>query len=107
MIIFIHFLILWMLDLVSYLDKISTNEIIKKFSSGFFKYFYNFLGLFFVFIFWIHKYWVHLKCILIQDIDMRGFPPSWLLWGSNLIFLLIIYVCVSRSVISDSLQLHG
>ena len=41
MIIFIHFLILWMLDLVSYLDKISINEIMKKFPSGFFKYFYS------------------------------------------------------------------
>ena len=34
-----------MLDLVSYLDKISINEIMKKFSSGFFKYFYSsFIG---------------------------------------------------------------
>ena len=58
-------------------------------------------GLFFVFIFWIPKYWVHLKCILIQDTDMRVFPPSWLLWWSNIIFLVIIYVCVSHSVVSD------
>ena len=86
MTIFIHFFILWVLEFVSYLDKISIYEIIKKFSNGFFKDFYSFWvflwGLDFFFL--TSKYLVPLKFTLMIWI-WGFFPPDGYLVVPNII----------------------
>lgn len=84
------FFILWILDLVSHLDKISIYKIIKNspmdFSSTFIV---SFFSLFFSF--WTSKYLVHLEFIPVKVMDPSYFPPDGYSVVLNTIFKNYLY----------------